>query len=454
MPKYHTLWRRSMWVALLVVMVAMSLIIPHFRKPAELDVYVRAAERMARGETIYRSADRKAFTYPPFFALPFLPLTRCPEAWRRPVWMFCNLCLACMVVGIVTTLTLPAARRGLEAGGPPIWINTVLVGVLSCKFLLMPLAWESHDLIIVLLMLLSCWCLSQHRMIAVGFFGGLAAACKATPLLLLPYLLWQRRITAASVMAATIVFVTLLPDTVFPQADGARWVESWHTQFLGKVRMGAAPAAEGAWTKWNELNQSLSGTIYRLATEVPPSRGVPNVAICSLSEDQTRLLTLSFDFLVVVFLAWAAWPRRLTVPLGPIVALESLGQFGAVLCAMLLLSPMSSTYHFCALLVPISFCATYWMYCERSRVVGAILVLQFMISVFSAQDIVGEWLADRALACGIITFDATMLLFGCGFILARQLPRHSVDELLVGPTLLPFSTLSGIWTGERRSKAA
>src|SRR2546425_673434 len=109
---------------------------------------------------------------------------------------------------------------------------------------------------------------------------------------------------------------------------------------------------------------------------------------------------------------------------------------------MLLLSPLSSTYTFCALFLPISFCATYWMYCERSRVVGAILVIQFASSLLSAQDIVGEWLADRALAYGVITLDTAMLLFGCGYILAWQLPQHSAKDLVDGPILLPFSTVA------------
>ena len=88
--------------------------------------------------------------------------------------------------------------------------------------------------------------------------------------------------------------------------------------------------------------------------------------------------------------------------------------------------------------MPITFCATYWMYCERSHVVGVILVIQFAISLFSAQDIVGEWLADHALACGVITFDAAILLFGCGYILAWRLPRYSAKDLMEGPVLLPF----------------
>jgi hypothetical protein len=422
-------------------MAVTSAVVPLLRKPAELDVYVTAAERMMRGEAIYRPTDRKAFTYPPFFAVPFVPLAACPEVWRRPVWIFCNLCFVCCGVGIVTKLTLPAAQRGLAEGGPPIWVNATLIGLLSCRFLLMPFAWESHDLIIVLLMLLSCWGLSQHRMVTAGFLAGVAAACKATPLLLLPYLLWQRRILAAAVMAGTIIGATLLPDVLYPQASGARWVNSWHTQFVGKLSVGSAPAADGAWRKWNALNQSLSGTIYRLATKVPPSRGVLNVSMYSLSEERIRQLTIGCDFVVVAFLAWMSWPRRLRIPISPILDLEALGQFGGVLSAMLLLSPMSSTYHFCALFVPISFCGTYWMYCERSYVIGAILAAQFAISFFTAQGIVGEWLADRALACGIMTFDAILLLFGCGYILAWQLPHQSVKDLVDGPVLLPFPTI-------------
>lgn len=47
----------------------------------ELPVHVTPLERMLVGEEIHRrGADAKAFTYPPFAAVPFVPLTLLPMA--------------------------------------------------------------------------------------------------------------------------------------------------------------------------------------------------------------------------------------------------------------------------------------------------------------------------------------------------------------------------------------
>ena len=62
----------------LIALVALALVlgvIPILRKStSELPVYTTAAERLWNSEEIYRLDDAKPFTYPPLFAMPFLPL--------------------------------------------------------------------------------------------------------------------------------------------------------------------------------------------------------------------------------------------------------------------------------------------------------------------------------------------------------------------------------------------
>ena len=47
-----------------------------------------------------------------------------------------------------------------------------------------------------------------------------AAACKATPLLLLPVLILQHRFRTGAWFIATLVTATLLPDLLFPERIG------------------------------------------------------------------------------------------------------------------------------------------------------------------------------------------------------------------------------------------
>src|SRR5438552_8896160 len=102
-------------LSLAAPLLVLAILMPRLRRPAELTVYVTAAERMMAGEQVYRPEDTKPFTYPPFFALPFVPLAMLPAGVQREVWWLCNLLLVVAVIGLVTRLTWPVVRT---SGGP------------------------------------------------------------------------------------------------------------------------------------------------------------------------------------------------------------------------------------------------------------------------------------------------------------------------------------------------
>jgi hypothetical protein len=128
--------------------------------------------------------------------------------------------------------------------------------------------------------------------------------------------------------------------------------------------------------------------------------------------------------------------------------LLSLGYTSAVLLGMLLLSPMSSTYHFCMLLPPIAFLVTYWIYVERNSVVAAVLGMQLVISLLGG-DLFGR-LADLALAAGLYTFDAALLLVACGYVLAWRVPRLATKALPPSKSLADQTAASN-QSGQRPS---
>jgi hypothetical protein len=413
-------WRVFLTLTTVCAIAIVSVVMSRARKPAELAVYVTAADRMVQGEEIYRPTDRKAFTYPPFFAVPFVPLAQVPASMQPAVWWAINLSLVGVSAFLLLQLT-ESVREKSERGRAAFWWTIGITGLLSAKFMLLPLVHGSHDLLILVLMLASGLALSNSRQLSSGIVGGIAAACKATPLLLLPFLVWQRQLRAAGLFVAALFVATLLPDLLFPHPSHKLWVEGWYANFVGKVNVGAAPDASGAWKEWNELNQSLAGTVHRLATTAPETKSKLNVAVVSLDKKQAKYVTLGLDCLVLAFCAWLSWPRKSSAAAVSHEDLKSLGYTSAVLCGMLLLSPMSSTYHFCLLLPPIAFLVTYWMYCERDRLVAAALGVQLVISLLGG-DLFGS-LADLALAAGLYTFDAALLLAGCGYVLAWRMPR-------------------------------
>jgi hypothetical protein len=437
---------RIFWIAAAILGGAVvSVVMARVRKPSELAVYTTAADRMWHGEEIYRPTDRKAFTYPPFFAIPFMPMNLLPERYQPAIWWAINLSLIGLSAWLLLQLSA-AARESSGRGPAALWWTAGITALLSAKFMLLPLVYGSHDLLILVLMLASGLALARGRQFSSGLAGGIAAACKATPLLLLPLLIWQRKLRAASLFVAALFVATFLPDLLFPHPSHKPWVEYWYSHFVAKVQVGAAPDASGAWKEWNELNQSVAGTAHRLATPAPSRRANLNVAIFPIGKDHVKLVTLGLDCLVLAFCAWLSWPRKSIAWRDGDEGFISLGYISAVLCGMLLLSPMSSTYHFCLLLPPISFLVTYWIYRERDWVVGGALVSQLVVSLLSG-DLFGWW-ADIALAAGLYTFAAAVQLGACGYILAWRMPRAAQSA----PILTKLAVFGSQPAGQLRSQ--
>ena len=397
--------------------------------PGEQVVYTKAAVRLVDGEQIYRPEDGAAFTYPPFFAMTFVPLAPLGEPLRRGVWYFANIT---MLAAIVLMLVRSCARqkekgkRKKSRSGSLFTFSfslfpCLVIVVLAGRYVISPVEYQGHDLVVFLLAMLAidAWAVDSNRW--AGFWAGLAAACKATPLLFLPIFVLQRRFAAVIVFVIALTGATLLPDLLFPKAEGGLWVTSWYEKFIAKVGVGAAAHAKGAWRPWNLLNQSLAGTTYRLATPVTEERAhVFDVSVCHLDAVALKAATTAAQLAVVGFLAFVTLPVHSRNLPQRERAFQRLGEGGAVLSAMLLLSPMSSKQHFCTLLVPITFCVVDFLYRRRDPIVAGFLSIVFVFGTLGAKDIIGRSLSDRFLAYGSLTLCAAVCLFASGYVLIRR----------------------------------
>ena len=373
-------------------------------KEGETFVMGRAARQYLAGEQFYRPDEGRAFTYPPFFVLPYVPMAVLPHQVARGAWYFINFCLLGGVLRIVAELAGPMLRRSAPRAGVPPWVALLVIAVLAGRFLISPIENQSHDLIVLLLVLLAVRAAADAR---AGAWAGLAAACKATPALLLPVFGWQRRWTAVAAFLAAGLAATLLPDLLRRNPDDALWGLSWYDRFVSKVGVGAPAEALGAWSSGNPLNQSLAGSLYRCAD------------LAGLSGPGLKLGITACQFAVVALLAWMTWPRRRDEDRAE-EAFRRLGAGGAALCAMLLLSPMSSKQHFCALLVPVVYCVVGWLARGRDRRVGAALVLLFLCGPATAKDLVGRSVGDALLACGSVTWCTVICFAASGDLLLMR----------------------------------
>lgn len=183
-------WR---WVVLLAVGFATAAtVLTLFRQAGELPVYTTAAERDLRGEQFYRPDDPPAFTYPPFSVLPFVPLTGLPPLLRKTPWWIANFSLLAGSLWLLTCMVWPVLRAGVHAGRARPWIAATAIGLLSGRYLITALNYQSTDYIVLFCVVAAGYGLSRSKGPAAGAFAGLATAMKATPLLFLPVLIWQR----------------------------------------------------------------------------------------------------------------------------------------------------------------------------------------------------------------------------------------------------------------------
>jgi hypothetical protein len=409
--------KRRAWIVFIWSVVFIAGFVAFALKPyTELPLYLLAGERIQAGEPIYRDGER-AFAYPALFALPFVPMTWLPAPWQRPIWYLINF-TALAVIGIrmhrrVAPLMTPGTRG---------WVFWSVVALLAGRHVLAVLENQSHDLLVFLCAFLAIDALCASRGKAAGALAGLGAALKATPLLFAPIFLWQRRWAAFACLGIVLVACSLLPDLLYPAKGGVSWNVSYYRAYLHKAQPGES-ASSAAWQAWNQLNQSLAGTCYRLFT--PPSDDPDryDVSLATLDRTALRIVTLGCQFAALAWLLWITRPsltRRLT---GAELTFARLGEGAAILTAMVLLSPTSIKTHFCVLLVPIGFCLADFLYRRRDPLVGAALAISFVLGTLTVKGIVTKELGDRIMAYGTVTGCAVALYWATGRVL---LQRHRV----------------------------
>ncbi|QDT15641.1 glycosyltransferase 87 family protein [Alienimonas californiensis] len=423
-------------------------------KPGELPVYMRAAENLWAEQSIYDSADDPAFSYPPAFALVTLPLVPLNEYARRAAWWGLNLALLGGVLLAVRAAVRPALSGDGNGGGEGdeedrrtrrrLWVCGGLTAVLGGRFALSPLAYQSHDLILLALMTTAAVCWTRRRNSRAGVAAGLAAALKATPLLAAAFFLLRRRWSALLAMALTIAAATFAPDALSSNPDRGPWVKTWAERFVAPVTPGGAPDVEHAWERWNPLNQSLAGTIARLTSDPSAERlerGGAVVTLRRLPVETSRRITLAAGAAVLLWLAWCTWlPREQDRPADPFEddaappggltpGLRCLAELALTLGGMLLLSPMSSTQHFVFLLPGAAVIAARLVLHPRDLWNDLAAVLLFALGTLPAKDLIGDEAAEVVRSAGGHTACTLIVLWACGRLLWTDRRARAISPL-------------------------
>jgi Glycosyltransferase family 87 len=359
-------------------------------------VIVAAVKRLFAGGSLFNDD----FVYPPASALLGWPAVGMTTLQTK--------CLVWLMNSIGASALTVAAWR--FAGGRlkylpnrTDWGVTALGVMVFFTFVLEVMVNRQTDLLIGGLLLLGLWAVPKSEWWA-GVFIGLAASMKGPPLLFVPYLVWMGRWRAALMTIAVFLVANTVPELMQPPGRSEALLPTWINEQVVPLTQKTRDA--GRWHAAVWANHSLAGWQLRVLNYdlVPGEKGYVEQAKPPLIDKQVaRYSTYGMLLLLTALIAAASWRGGRTW--------DALG-CGAVVCLMLLASPMSSKPHFCVLALPAWVLA--WAGVQRKQWgCLAVVAVAGLLCLTSAKDLVGPTINVHAMWYGSVPGATLLLLLGC-----------------------------------------
>lgn len=253
-PPLASLPRRWFFLALVLLFAGLS--VPYALKVAgHRSAFVRWGSQLQQldDEDIYQ---RHNYPNPPIMALLLRPLAELPPLPGALLWFY-------LKAGM-TLLTLRWVFRLVERHEQPFppWAK-VLATLLSLRPIIGDLSHGNVNLFILFLVVGALYAFHRGHDLTAGLVLALAACCKVTPALFVPYLVWKRAWrTLAGFALGLPLFLWLVPAAFLGAERNAQDLRSWTEHMvLPYVRDGVVTSEHN--------NQSLPGLVYRLTTASP-----------------------------------------------------------------------------------------------------------------------------------------------------------------------------------------
>ena len=312
----------------------------------DFGVYLAAARDILHGQPLYAAflhhpfpdaTLRPAYIYPPIFALLVAPLGVLPDGVAAVVWMAIE--QASLAVAIVV------AVRWLR---PTRWaVAALLVATLSFYPLWVDVVQGQTNLLVLLLVTVGMVGMLRGRA-AFGAAIGVAAALKLTPLILVVWLLLDRRFRAAAFVLGGFAILTLagallrFQDTVAYFGQVLPALESGTAFYANQSLAGLlertlrSNAYTQAWIQlpWVSLLLIAAAVIlvswwwWRTRRHSAPSRGVAFIPLVPLLSSVTwthhLVIVLPLIWFSLVALGQREWPPLPTAALVMVLLLFSI----------------------------------------------------------------------------------------------------------------------------------
>ena len=237
--------------AVILLLVVFGWLAPFssFPQSYDLNVYRNGGVAVAHGGDPYSEPPHYVgpyFTYPPFAAVAFTPLTLVPLGVDRVLVTIVS--LACVVL---LALLSVRAERPARLGDQSLW--TVVLAAAAIGLLLEPvrstLGFGQINLLLAVLVVADL--VPRRRALPQGVLIGVAAGMKLVPALFVVYLLLTHRLRAAAWAAGTFAATVAIGFAVMPAAAGKYW-----TRYVFETARAGPTGYVG--------NQSLRAVLTRL----------------------------------------------------------------------------------------------------------------------------------------------------------------------------------------------
>ena len=332
-----------------------------------------------------------AYPNPPIMAILLSPLARLEPVAMGLTWFYLKAAMA--------LVSLFAVFHLVAAGGRPFpaWAKALAV-LLAIRPIVLDLQHGNVNLFILFLLVVALFAYQKGRGVVAGLVLGLAIACKLTPALFLPYLLWKRSWRAlGGCLAGVVLFLWpgVVPAVVLGAGENQHQLRQWYESMVVPYAL-----EHKVWTEHN--NQSLVGTIYRLTTHSPSAstydadkRYVPTeyANLWDLDPRQAHWMVLGCELLFAGVVVWCC--RTPTARPGWRLNAE----FAIVTLGMLLFSERTWKHHCVTLLLPFAVLCYYlatvrlkwWMTAYLGGSLGVVALLMTLPSLGCVNEW-GHWL--------------------------------------------------------------
>ena len=278
------------------------------RRQLDIAVYLLGGRNLVDGR-LYQVAlpqlPHLPFTYPPFAALVFAPLSALPQRGAQVIWALINV----VALFALVALALRAARPELGRQRLLMWSLVLMQPAYLIEPVHLTFGFGQVNIVLATMVLgdLTARLRVGNRTLPRGVLVGIAASIKLVPLVFVPYLFLTRQTRAAWVSLGTFVVCSAVTAATDPRVSWSYWTKyAFDAKRVGGV--------------FYISNQSLRAVADRLDHRVV----------------STGLITLASAAVVVAGVLLAAWAYR-----------SSSSYIGILVCATtgLLASPITWAHH-------------------------------------------------------------------------------------------------------------